>query len=482
VSTGDGSLATVVGNINSAGAGVTATAVQVGLNTYRLQLTSNTAGANNGENIDASAFNDSVGGFLTLTQAADAQVTVGSGPGSYSVTSNTNTLSGLLPGVTVNLKQQSTEAVTITVDRDDAGIADKVQAAIDAANKVQDTVSQLTAYDPSSNTASPLTGDSNATHLMGALTNAFIGVVPGANPKSPGLAGVSIDRTGKFTFDRTKFLAAFDADPQGVTKLFAQGGTADNGNVSFVSAGDRAVAGSYHVVVTQAAQQATDTGLTGAFPPPVLPTIKVQVGTSVVSYAVKDGDTRADVAAGLNAAFASAKLSLQATDTGSGVKIATNEYGHAAGFDVDWSGSGYVTHDGVDIAGTINGVAATGSGQQLMAPFDNNQISGLALKISNGAVGDLGNFTYTPGLAQRAQTAISSATDLISGYITSSENDYKARQKFVTDQVAAMELRVTAYETNLRAQYATLESTISTLKSQGSFITNQINSMTGKSG
>ena len=52
----------MVGNINAAGAGVTATAVQVGLNTYRLQITSNTAGASNGENIDASAFNDNVGG------------------------------------------------------------------------------------------------------------------------------------------------------------------------------------------------------------------------------------------------------------------------------------------------------------------------------------------------------------------------------------------------------------------------------------
>ena len=83
--------------------------MQVGANTYRLQLTSNTAGANNGENIDASAFNDNVGGFLTLTAAADAQVTVGSGPGSYTVTSSTNTVSGLLPGVTVNLKQQSAD-------------------------------------------------------------------------------------------------------------------------------------------------------------------------------------------------------------------------------------------------------------------------------------------------------------------------------------------------------------------------------------
>ena len=62
-------------------------------------------------------------------------MTVGSGAGSYTVTSATNTVSGLLPGVTVNLKQQSATPVTVTVKRDDAGIADKVQALIDAANQ-----------------------------------------------------------------------------------------------------------------------------------------------------------------------------------------------------------------------------------------------------------------------------------------------------------------------------------------------------------
>ena len=481
VSTGDGSLATVVGNINAAGAGVTATAVQVGLNSYRLQLTSNTAGANNGENIDASAFNDAVGGFLTLTAAADAQVTVGTGPGSFSVTSSTNTVSGLLPGVTLNLKQQSAALVTVTVNRDDAGMADRVQAMVDAANTVQSTVDGLTKYDPSSNSASPLTGDSTANQLMQSLTSAFTGAVAGANPGSPGLAGVSIDKTGKFTFDRTKFLAAFNADPQGVTRLFAQGGTSDNAGVQFVSAGDRAVAGTYHVVVTQAANQGSDVGLTGSFPPAVLPTVKVRVGTVEVSYAVKDTDTRADVATGLNAAFANAHLSLQATDTGTGVKVVTNEYGHSSSFDVDWDGTGYVTHAGQDIQGTINGVAATGTGQQLLVPFADNTASGLALKITGGGIGDFGNFTYNPGLAQRAQTAISSATDLISGYITSSENDYKARIQFINDQIASMELHVTAYETNLRAQYATLESTISTLKSQSSFLTSQIASFNTKS-
>ena len=46
---------------------MTATAVQVGANQYRLQLTSTTTGVLNGVNIDASAFNANVGGFVTLT-------------------------------------------------------------------------------------------------------------------------------------------------------------------------------------------------------------------------------------------------------------------------------------------------------------------------------------------------------------------------------------------------------------------------------
>jgi flagellar hook-associated protein 2 len=482
VSTGDGSLATVIGNINGAGAGVTATAVQIGLNTYRLQLQANTAGATNGENIASSAFNANVGGFLTLTAASDAKVTVGSGAGSYVVTSSTNSLTGLLPGVAVTLKQLSASPVTVTVSRDDQTIAANVQTLIDAANAVQTTIAGLTKYDPGSNIASPLTGDSTTTQLMSSLTSSIIALVPDGNPPSPGLAGVSIDGTGAFTFNQTKFLAAFDADPQGVTKLFAQGGTADNGGVQFVSAGDRAVAGTYDVKVSQLATQGNIVGLTGTFPPATPTTVKVRVGTTEVSYAVKDGDTRDDVVKGLNATFASAGFSLQATDTGTGVQIATNEYGSSATFDADWGdGNGYVTHAGTDIQGTINGLTATGSGQQLMVPFSDNTLSGLALKITTNTTGDLGNFTYTPGLAQRAQTAIANATDPLSGYITASEQDLQARNTFITNQIASMEIHVTAYETNLRQEYATLESTISTLKSQSSFLTSQINSLSGNS-
>jgi flagellar hook-associated protein 2 len=482
VSTGNGSLATVVANINAAGAGVTATAVQVGTNTYRLQLTSNTAGANNGQNIDGSVFDADVGGFVTLTEAADAQITVGEGPGAYTVSSSSNTISGLMPGVTVTLVSESATPVTITVDRDEAGIADKVKALVDAANKLKETIDSLTKYDSEKKQASPLTGDPAATRVLGAITTAFIGAVAGATPESPGLAGVSIDAAGKFTFDRAKFLEKFEADPEGVTRLFAQGGTADSGYVEFVTAGDRALAGTYAVIVTQVATQASTEGLTGAWPPAPLPTVKVKVGTTEVSYAVASGDTRADVAAGLNEAFASAGLQLQATDTGTGVQIATVEYGSSATFSVDWDdGGGYSDYSGQDVAGTIGGKDATGRGQLLTVPFSDTTLSGLSLRITTDTAGALGDFTYVPGVAQRVQIAHSGASDLVLGYLTTAENDYKARIKFINAQLADMDLRVKEYEKMIRRQWAQLETTISTMRSQSAWLSTQIAGLSGLS-
>jgi hypothetical protein len=52
----------------------------------------------------------------------------------------------------------------------------------------------------------------------------------------------------------------------------------------------------------------------------------------------------------------------------------------------------------------------------------------------------------------------------------------------VNDEVAQMEVRVTNYETALRAQWAQLESTIGTLKTTGDWLTQQVASMSGSKG
>ncbi len=477
VSNGDGSLATVVANINNAQAGVTATAVQVGDGTYRLQLASNTTGALNGHNVSASEFNAAVGGLTTLTAAADAQLTVGSGPGAYTVTSSTNSVANLLPGVTVNLKQASATAVTITASRDAAALADKVKAVVDAANKVRNAIEAATKYDKETKKSSPLTGDSASRRVLTELNRALSDAVPWATPGSPGLAGLSVDKTGQYTFDSSKFTTAFNADPEGMTKLFVQGATATDSRVTFVTAGDRARAGTYAVNITAFATQASDVGLEGAWPIGSPPTVKVKVGTNEISYAIQGTDVQADVVNALNTRFATAKLQLTASVSGTGIKITSNEYGTAASFQVAWDGSTWESYAGTNVAGTINGVTGTGSGQNLAIAFDDKTLGGLTIKVDTTATGAHGTFTYQPGVAQRVATTLLDATDTVTGYITGAETALKSRVSFIETQVASMERRLVAYETRLRRQFATLESTLGQLRAQSNWLAGQVGSL-----
>ena len=165
--------------------------------------------------------------------------------------------------------------------------------------------------------------------------------------------------------------------------------------------------------------------------------MKVRVGTTQISYAVKATDTQADVANGLNAAFANAGLALQATDTGTGVQDRDERVRPRPPSSTSPGTAAATSRTPASTSpGTINGVAATGSGQQLIVPFSDTTISGLALKITGTTLGDLGTFTYTPGHRATRADRGRDATDLISGYITSSENNFKAQIKFINDQIA----------------------------------------------
>ena len=146
ISVGGGSLSSVVSAINNAGVGVTANALQVGSNSYALELTSNGTGTASSTTLDAQAFAGSgLGALLTTTAAQNAEVSVG-GTGGYQVSSQSNSLSGLLPGITINLVSVSATPVTITVSPDGSTVADNVQALVSAANQLLSTISTDTAF------------------------------------------------------------------------------------------------------------------------------------------------------------------------------------------------------------------------------------------------------------------------------------------------------------------------------------------------
>ena len=246
--------------------------------------------------------------------------------------------------------------------------------------------------------------------------------------------------------------------PPGVTRLFAQGGTSDNDATSqFVSAGDRAVAGTY------ARQRDAGRGAgaaTSASPARGrrrrCPTVKVRVGTTEVSYAVQDGDTRADVVNGLNAAFASAGLALQATDTGSGVQIATDQYG------IDREvrrrlGRQRLRHRTPARTCRERSTASPrpAAASNSWRPFDDPTISGLAISINRASTRRLRELHLLAG-PRPARARRRSRTRPTSSPGTSRRRRTTTRRasSSSTTRSRRWRLHVTAYETHLRQQYA----------------------------
>jgi flagellar hook-associated protein 2 len=236
VGVGDGKLSTIVANINAAGAGITASAVNVGdtdndgTDEYRLQLASTTTGASSDITVSDTTggagmdpFTTSLGGMNTLVAGANAVLQVG-GAGGYAIERQSNTFSDVLDGVTFTLAKADPAAdVTVTVEGDTGAIADRVSRLVDAANAALTGMAKHQAYDADTKSAGPLMGDSMVRRLRSGLIGAASDAVAGIDIASPGLAGVEVQRDGTLKFDRAKFTEQYEKDPAAVQAVLGAG-------------------------------------------------------------------------------------------------------------------------------------------------------------------------------------------------------------------------------------------------------------------
>ena len=197
----DATIADVAAKINaSTTLGLTAAVVQVDTNKFSLQVTSKKTGA-------ANEF--SIAGFAINSQAKNAQLTVGT-TGGYTVSSDTNTFSSVLPGVTFTVsKEEKTTPVTLAVAADPDAVAAKVQTLVDAVNSALTTVKTYTNNTMGSTAA--LKGDYSVRQLSGQLLNAVSFAV--APYGSPAKVGFELTKDGKIDFNKTTFTAALKDNP-----------------------------------------------------------------------------------------------------------------------------------------------------------------------------------------------------------------------------------------------------------------------------
>ena len=178
-------------------------------------LTSTTTGSASDITISGGGLDTSLGGMQVLNAGSDAVLHVGTGPGAFDVTSPTNSITGLLPGVTITaLRADPSTQVSVDVSSDSSGIADKMASLVAAANSALAYIDQQSAYDTTSKTGGPLLADSMARDLRQQVTDAVIG----SSTSTPALSGVSVARDGTVSFDRAAFLAAYAKDPAAVSQ------------------------------------------------------------------------------------------------------------------------------------------------------------------------------------------------------------------------------------------------------------------------
>jgi flagellar hook-associated protein 2 len=205
--------------INAKGLNVKAAAVDTGSGII-LQLTSTKTGA-------ANAF--TVSGLTSpvniAAQGVNAAIEVGAGTaGVYTVTSASNSFTGLMQGVTLTATKVAT-GVTVGVAKDNDGIAAKVSSMVDAANSA---LAEIALKADPKVASSQLKGNSlvrqTASAILSSVAGGQVTEVNGVNEyTSFASIGVQLDKGGRLAFDKDKFMTALTNDPVGTAKLVQEG-------------------------------------------------------------------------------------------------------------------------------------------------------------------------------------------------------------------------------------------------------------------
>ncbi|MGO8704873.1 MAG: flagellar filament capping protein FliD [Candidatus Brocadiia bacterium] len=236
-------LSAVASAINTAFAsagddGVSATALADTSTTSKLVLQSNQTGQtyamtlsddSNGSSLLAtlgvnatSAATDTTGGYIYAPSALDAEMTVDG----VAVTRDSNIVSDVLPGVTLNLVgQQATGAnpVNLTVSADTDSITTEVQNFVTNYNTVLSYLNSETAVSASTGASSALSDEPMYENLIGTLRSTVSAAVPDTgSPQVQTLADIGITQAsdGTLSLDTGTLDQMLSTSPTAVASLF----------------------------------------------------------------------------------------------------------------------------------------------------------------------------------------------------------------------------------------------------------------------
>lgn len=162
-------------------------------------------------------------GTRTLVGAQDAAVFIGGTGGAEPllVTGSSNQLSGVLPGVNIELHSVSDNPVSLNVTRSADDLVKTVTDYVQGFNDIIAGINELTKFDPETLEKGMLLGEGAIRDIQNAMYESLNQVVTGAGQyRMLADVGVKIVDGAELDFDEDKFREAYAADPTAVEKLF----------------------------------------------------------------------------------------------------------------------------------------------------------------------------------------------------------------------------------------------------------------------
>lgn len=422
--------------------------------------------------------------YRELVKAQDAEYSLDG----MNFTSATNEVTTVLPGASFTLKKADpTKEITLSLNADTSKVKDSLQSLVDAYNNLNSYIRQNTQFDADSLSGGPLLGDSTTAQLQSSITSVLFNNVGTGDVRNLADLGVLFDSEGALKLDTTRLNAVLAEDPGAVQRILADTGSTSTSQLVYVNGSSKAKSSGsagYEVNITQAATQSrVEAGMAPADPNvggEVITFSGSLFGSSSFTVTSGVGDSLQDLADKVNQ-NANLKDRLTASVEGGKLVFVSKNFGASTAFEIksnlaaadNNSGlgtTGGTATAGLNIAGTINGEAATGSGQFLIGNEGNTNTEGLQIQYTGSATGLVGSVNFTSGLSQRITSVLSSFTDSVDGILTANDNSIKDQIKDFDVRLEELADQLQLREAFLRQRFAVMEQAIASLNAQQSQI------------
>ncbi|KZZ60695.1 flagellar capping protein [Oleiphilus sp. HI0125] len=421
------------------------------------------------------------------------------------ITRTSNTVDDLVEGLTIELKGTNTGSpASLTVERDDDVVVEKVQEFVDKYNALRALIVENSQIDPSNPAAAGLlVGDTATRSISNQIRNILGRTIEGlGNDPVRGLAelGISTNNdTGNLQFNEAEFREKLESSPESVAAVFSKQGRTTDGQIEFLRAGSDTKPGSYDINVTQLSTKGAFTGASALAASTVIDgdndtfTLSIDGNSSatitLTAGTYNQADLVAEIQSQINAdqSLSNAGVSLVvALDGSNQLTFTSDSYGSNS--QVQFLGVDATTLTtlgidavagtaGLDVEGTINGVAATGTGQ-VLSGASGTDVAGLLVEIQGGATGSRGSVSYIEGVGEKLVDLINNFLS-VDGTITAKNERLNSELDSIALSRANLEERLTNLESNLVRQFTAADILIAQLNSTQDFIKGQLEALAG---